>query len=168
MFFAPIADSFVRGFVRRQSVVYFFRLAFFEQLGVALFIATMIWLSPGFYCTYYFAVFFFSRLTDYQNHVGCDEASPYSFANNVLSERYNWVRYNFGYHTAHHCHPDAHWSELPGLHELIAPKIPAERISWGSWTGLLTPPWIAYWMQQGFHYVFSRQPTQLDPPGNDE
>lgn len=168
MFLAPLGESFVRGYVRRQSDEFFYRLAFFEQLGVAIFMGTMMCLSPGFYCTYYLGVFFFSRLTDYQNHVGCDEASSYSFANNVLSERYNWVRCNFGYHTAHHYYPDAHWTELPSLHEQIAPKIPADRISRGSWTGLLTPPWIAYWLQQGFRFAFSRQPTQLDSSGNDE
>jgi fatty acid desaturase len=100
---------------------------------------------PASYATYYLCVMFFSRMTDYQNHVGCDEKSGFGFSNNALSPWYNRVRYNFGYHTAHHFFPDAHWTKLPELHAQIAEKIPPERMSDGTWTGLFNPPLIAYW-----------------------
>jgi fatty acid desaturase len=145
VFFYPIVESFYRGFIRRTNDVKSYRWAFAEQLFVAVTMSALVFVRPGFYVPYYFCVLFFSRLTDYQNHVGCDEHSEYGFSNNALNPCYNWVRYNFGFHTAHHYFPDAHWTELPALHAEMASRIPPERISSGSWTGLYTPPLVAYW-----------------------
>ncbi len=143
--FYPIGESFVRAFVRKPSDSLNYPLALLEQLAVVGIGATLISLEPWFYGPYYFSVLFFSRLTDYQNHVGCDEKSQYGFSNNVLQDSYNWVRYNFGYHTAHHYFPTAHWTELPALHAKISGKIPEERMTATSWTGFYTPPLIGYW-----------------------
>lgn len=40
----------------------------------------------------------------------------------------NRVWFNIGYHTAHHEHPRAHWSELPTAHAELAARIPPELI----------------------------------------
>jgi beta-carotene hydroxylase len=39
--------------------------------------------------------------TNYLQHVGCD---------------WNWFVFDNGFHTVHHEHPGAHWSELRALH----------------------------------------------------
>jgi fatty acid desaturase len=146
VFFYPIFESFYRGFIRRTTGLISYRWAFAEQLFVTITISSLIVVRPEFYVPYYFCVLFFSRLTDYQNHVGCDERSEYGFSNNTLNPCYNWVRYNFGFHTAHHYFPDAHWTELPELHSGMASGIPQERIGSRPWTGLYTPPLIAWWI----------------------
>ena len=98
---------------------------------------------PLFYGPFYALVWTFTRRTDYENHVGCDN-SDFGFANNVLNERYNWIRNNFGLHTAHHLHPDAHWTFLPQFHAEIAERIPPERIEGIRWTRALNPMLISF------------------------
>ena len=71
-------------------------------------------------------IYFISRYVDYLNHYGCNERSddPYACANNSTSRAFNAVCHNFGYHTAHHLRPAAHWTELPAIHACIAHRIP--------------------------------------------
>ena len=130
----PLWEAFVKGGLsnRREPISY--RAAFAEQACVACIIATLNFLEPGFYIPYYFFVLFFTRLTDYNNHVGCNQ-SAYGFSNNTLLLCYNWTRNNFGYHTAHHYFPDAHWTELAARHAEIVDRIPSERCGTALWTG---------------------------------
>lgn len=142
----PVWESLVRS-ISSKATKFPFRLAFCEQTAVIAAVLILIWLKPQFYFPYYFAVLFFSRLTDYENHVGCDESSEYGFSNNCLNARYNKVRQNFGLHTAHHYFPDAHWTELPLLHEGIQDRIPSGCKTSRAWTGYWTPPGLVLFFQ---------------------
>ena len=143
VFARPLWEAFVRGVLRNDREPVRFRAAFVEQACVAAFAGTLIAREPAFYGPYYFLVLFFTRVADYETHAGCDE-SAYGFANNTLSAAYNRVRNNFGYHTAHHLFPDAHWSELPTRHAAIADRVPAERLGRKPWTGMWTPPGLTH------------------------
>jgi len=144
--FCPVWESMVR-IASSKETKFPFRLAFFEQAVVIAVMLTFIWQKPQFYFSYYFAVLFFSRLTDYENHVGCDESSEYGFSNNCLNANYNKVRQNFGLHTAHHYFQNAHWTELPLLHEGIQDRIPAKCKTNRAWTGYWTPPGLVLFFQ---------------------
>lgn len=122
--------------------------ALIEQTAVLFAMCTLTYAGPMFYFPYYFTVLFLSRLTDYQNHAGCDSSDPYDFSNNCLANLYNLVRCNFGYHSAHHYFPNAHWTELPRLHELIAHRLPKHRLTYSPWTGFWTPPLLAHWIRR--------------------
>lgn len=140
----PLADAFARGFLTRGPGAAWHRRAFAEQAATLAFAGALIFAVPEFYAPYYFMVLFFTRLTDYENHVGCDATSRFGFSNNSFDPVYNWVRQNFGYHTAHHYYPGAHWTRLPELHAGLAAEIPPERIGVARWTGFKTPPLLAY------------------------
>jgi fatty acid desaturase len=85
---------------------------------------------------------------DYLNHYGCDERSdnPFEHANNSLAWWFNYTTHNFGYHTAHHMRPGAHWTELPAIHQTIADRIPKRCLKPFSWSFLLLP----------YHFYLSR------------
>jgi fatty acid desaturase len=53
-------------------------------------------------------------------HVHCDPYSEYNHSRNFVSKLGNFLVFNNGFHTAHHEHPGAHWSQLPELHAQIA------------------------------------------------
>jgi fatty acid desaturase len=93
--------------------------------------------------------FFISRYVDYLNHYGCNDrdANPFERANNSLHRSFNSSTHNFGYHTAHHLRPSAHWTELPAIHEQIAHHIPGRCLKSFSWSFLLLP----------YHFVRSRR-----------
>lgn len=68
------------------------------------------------------AALFFLLVSNYLQHAHADERSAWNHSRNFLG----WVNplfFNVGYHTAHHLHAGAHWSELPRLHAAIAPRI---------------------------------------------
>jgi fatty acid desaturase len=56
-------------------------------------------------------------------HVHCDPSSEFDHSRNFVSRLGNYLVFNAGYHTAHHRHPSAHWSDLPALHARIAANI---------------------------------------------
>jgi fatty acid desaturase len=122
-----------------------YRWAFCEQLLLLLLIAILMywqpWLTLIYLLPWYLATHFITRYVDYLNHYGCDETSenPYQRANNSLSWWFNLTTHNFGYHTAHHIRPGAHWTELPAIHRTIADKIPDRHIKSFSWSGLAMP-----------------------------
>ena len=60
---------------------------------------------------------------NYIQHVDCDPASAYDHSRNFVSKAGNALAFNNGFHTAHHEHPGAHWSELPALHARLAGAI---------------------------------------------
>jgi fatty acid desaturase len=144
-FSSPIAESFRKGVLDRIETPIGYRWAFFEQASLILLVAALaawqlrlvlIYLLPWYLLTH-----FVTRYVDYLNHYGCDEASenPYERSNNSLSRWFNRTTHNFGYHTAHHIRPGAHWTELPGIHGAIADKIPARHLKPFSWSWVLMP-----------------------------
>ena len=145
MYWCPLKEAFVKGILRDEKQGLDFRSAFLEQFLISIIAVSFIVLEPFFYSWYYVLIYFFTALTDYDNHAGCDN-SQYGFSNSTTNQCYNWVRNNFGYHTAHHYFPDAHWTTLPRLHEEIKEHIPIERIQNRWWTGLYTPPLLVYWL----------------------
>jgi fatty acid desaturase len=144
-FYSPIAESFRKGIVNDIKTPIRYRWAFCEQLLLLLFVAALMCWQHRLVLTYllpwYVAMHFVTRYVDYLNHYGCDEGSedPYRRANNSLSRWFNLTTQNFGYHTAHHIRPGAHWTELPAIHRTIEDKIPDRHIKFFSWAGLLMP-----------------------------
>ncbi len=144
-FYWPIIESLRKGILNDVKTPIRYRWAFCEQLLLLLLVAVLMSWQPRLALIYllpwYFVMHFITRYVDYLNHYGCDEASenPYVRANNSLSWWFNFTTHNFGYHTAHHIRPSAHWTELPAIHGTIADKIPDRHIKSFSWSGLGMP-----------------------------
>ena len=144
-FYGPIIESFRKGILNDVTTPIRYRWAFCEQVLLLLLVAVLMGWQPRLTLIYllpwYFVTHFITRYVDYLNHYGCDEASenPYVRANNSLSWWFNFTTHNFGYHTAHHIRPSAHWTELPAIHGTIADKIPDRHIKSFSWSGLGMP-----------------------------
>ena len=144
-FYSPLRESYRKGLLQDVRTPIRYRWAFCEQLLLLLLIAILMYWQPRLTLIYllpwYLATHFITRYVDYLNHYGCDETSenPYQRANNSLSWWFNLTTHNFGYHTAHHIRPGAHWTELPAIHRTIADKIPDRHIKSFSWSGLVMP-----------------------------
>jgi beta-carotene hydroxylase len=66
---------------------------------------------------------YWMMLTNYLQHVGCDASSDDDHSRNFVSPFFNWFVFQNGYHTVHHEHPTAHWSQYPELHRRRAATI---------------------------------------------
>jgi fatty acid desaturase len=144
-FYGPYIESFQKGVLGNVTQPISYRWAFAEHTLLVAFIGSLMiwepWLVPVYLLPWYFVTHFITRYVDYLNHYGCNEHSdnPYEHANNSLSARFNGWTHNFGYHTAHHIRPGAHWTELPEIHRMIVSKIPQTRLKNVSWSGLCLP-----------------------------
>ena len=157
MFWFPFREAIVYGLKGKQTDKIDYRKAAIQHSVIVMMVVGLMIIEPYFYIPYYFFVYFFTTLTDYDNHVGCDD-SRYGFSNNCMNPHYNVVRNNFGYHTAHHYNPSAHWTELPKLHATMADKIPQERITHKIWTGFWTPPVVIYYAGHIWKTLFRTSP----------
>lgn len=63
---------------------------------------------------------YWMMLTNYLQHVGCDPSSTHDHSRNFVSPFFNWFVFDNGYHTVHHEHPTAHWSQYRALHRARA------------------------------------------------
>ncbi|CAN5291427.1 fatty acid desaturase [soil metagenome] len=148
----PVIEAFRNGVRANITSPINYRWAFCEQMLLLVFVAAITcwqpWLFAAYLLPWYFATLYVTRYVDYLNHYGCDENSknPYVRANNSASWWFNTTTHNFGYHTAHHIRPGAHWTELPDIHKSISDRIPADYIKPFSWSGALIP----------YHFVRSR------------
>jgi len=144
-FWHPVAESFRKGVLADVRRPINYRWAFIEQALLILFLAALAIWQPRLVLFYllpwYALIAVITRYVDYLNHYGCDERSRnvYERANNSLSRAFNWGCHNFGYHTAHHLKPTAHWTELPQIHAEIADRIPERYLKPFSWSCLLFP-----------------------------
>jgi fatty acid desaturase len=144
-FYSPILESFRKGLLDDIRTPISYRWACCEQLLLLLFVAVLAIWQPRLVLIYllpwYLVTHFITRYVDYLNHYGCDEGSedPYVRANNSLSRWFNYSTHNFGYHTAHHIRPGAHWTELPAIHGAIAHRIPDRHLKRFSWSWVLMP-----------------------------
>jgi fatty acid desaturase len=144
-FFEPIRESFRKGILANETTPINYRWAFYEQMLFLVFVTALFCWSQRLVVLYllpwYLLTYFITRYVDYLNHCGCDESSEnqYELANNSLSWWFNFSTHNFGYHTAHHVQPGAHWTELPEIHQAIARKIPEHCLKHFSWSGILLP-----------------------------
>ena len=75
-----------------------------------------------------FISLFLTAQATYKHHVGLDTDDKFSASYTDLNKFWNKLTGNLGYHTAHHCYPNVHWSKLPEMHEKIKNKIPDENI----------------------------------------
>jgi fatty acid desaturase len=144
-FYSPIVESFHKGILNDVTTPIRYRWAFLEQVLLLLFVVALTYwqtrLALIYLLPWYLVTHFITRYIDYLNHYGCDEGSEnaYARANNSVSWWFNFTTNNFGYHTAHHLRPGAHWTELPAIHRAIADKIPDRHIKPFSWSWLLIP-----------------------------
>lgn len=151
-FFEPIRESFRKGILANVETPISYRWAFCEQMLLLAFVTVLAWWQPRLVLVYllpwYLLTQFITRYVDYLNHYGCNERSDnrYEHANNSLSWWFNVTTHNFGYHTAHHIRPGAHWTELPEIHRSIADRIPEKNLKSFSWSGILMP----------YHFYLSR------------
>ncbi len=144
-FWRPIVESWRRGVLANETTPIGYRWAFVEQVGLILLVAALAawqpWVVLTFVLPWCGTIYFITRYVDYLNHVGCDETgpAPYARANNCLHPLFNRFTHNFGYHTAHHLRPTAHWTELPGIQAAIAHRIPPSCLKSYSWSWVLLP-----------------------------
>ena len=144
-FYSPIKESFHRGVLANVTAPINYRWAFCEHCLLIAFVGGLALWRPWLVLTYllpwYFVTHFVTRYVDYLNHYGCDEGEENRFAvaNNSLSRWFNFATHNFGYHTAHHLRPGAHWTTLPAIHRTVEDKIPERNLKQFSWSGILLP-----------------------------
>lgn len=138
----PIRESWRKGVRNRIREPIDYRSAFIEQVCFVLFVVALGFYAPlltaAFLLPWYFMIFAMTRYVDYLNHYGCTDEGM-NFANNCLNRSFNWRLNNFGYHTAHHIEPGAHWTTLPRRHAQIADQIPPARIKRFDWSSALLP-----------------------------
>ncbi|UAL12451.1 fatty acid desaturase [Caulobacter segnis] len=141
-YWRPLRESYKKGVLGNETKPINFRAAFVEQVLFIAFYAALLVYRPLetllFLTPWYIVIFAMTRYVDYLNHYGCTDEG-FNFANNSLSRSFNWRINNFGYHTAHHIDPRAHWTTLPSLHARIADRIPAERLKTFNWSSALLP-----------------------------
>jgi fatty acid desaturase len=151
-FWHPIAVAFRKGVLGNLDRPIDYRWAFIEQMLLVLFVLALLlwqpWLVLFYLLPWYALIAVITRYVDYLNHYGCDERSPnvYERANNCVNRLFNRSCSNFGYHTAHHLYPNAHWTELPAIHARIAERIPERHVKSFSWSCLLFP---YHWLLAG-------------------
>ncbi|MEM6311320.1 MAG: fatty acid desaturase [Pseudomonadota bacterium] len=143
-FWRPMKISFQKG-VAGVTKPIDYRWAAAEHVILLIFVAFLFWLNPYVMATHviplYVLTYFITRYVDYLNHYGCDEEHENALAraNNSLHARFNRRTHNFGYHTAHHLNPGAHWTKLPEIHARIEGDIPVELKKDVSWSWMLLP-----------------------------
>ncbi|WP_430408460.1 fatty acid desaturase [Kordia sp.] len=146
--FLPIVESFKKGILKNEKEPVNYRVAFFEQfIPFIVFGLFFMWnqkLALYYILPWYFLVHFVTRYIDYLNHFDTGEGK-YSHSNNSLHHGYNKLGNNFGYHTAHHLYPSAHWTTLPNLHKEIEDNINPKYLKTYTWSGF-----AIFW-----HYVLS-------------
>ena len=134
----------------RQPINY--RWGFIEHCLLFTLVLLLAWIDAGILLLYtlplYVLTYFITRYVDYLNHYGCNEDSEnkYEHANNSLSPMFNRLTHNFGYHTAHHLIPGAHWTALPDIHRRIEHRIPERCKKPVNWSWVLIP----------YHFYLSR------------
>ncbi len=88
--------------------------------------AALFWADPwkALYCVLapQVAALYFLLISNYLQHAHADSRSDFNHSRNFMG-LINPLCFNVGYHTAHHHNPALHWSELPALHRVIAPRI---------------------------------------------
>jgi fatty acid desaturase len=145
-FWRPLREAWCKGVRDNVREPMNYRGAFVEQACFIVFVVSLGFCEPlltvAFLLPWYVMIFAMTRYVDYLNHYGCSDEDM-NFANNSLNRTFNRRLNNFGYHTAHHVDPTAHWTNLPGLHARIAHRIPPERIKTFDWSFALLP-WHAW------------------------
>ncbi len=136
--YMPLIESFKKGILKNEKEPLNYRIAFFEQFTpFIVFTLFFIWnqdLALYYVLPWYFLVHFVSRYIDYLNHFDTADGR-YSHSNNSLHKVYNKLGNNFGYHTAHHIDPSAHWTKLPEIHKEIEGNIEPKYLKSYTWSG---------------------------------
>ncbi|MBY0371908.1 fatty acid desaturase [bacterium] len=71
---------------------------------------------------------FFLHTINFIQHVSTDSEDDYRSSRDFVSPWWNTLLLNAGFHTVHHLHPSAHWSEYPAKHSAIAHKLDSNLI----------------------------------------
>ena len=141
-YWRPLEEAYRQGLGAGVKTPIDYRAAFFEQVLFMVFFGALLIFNPrltlAFLLPWYVVIFAMTRYVDYLNHYGCTDEGM-NFANNCLSRSFNWRINNFGYHTAHHIEPGAHWTTLPQIHAKVADLIPTARIKTFNWSSALLP-----------------------------
>ena len=141
-YWQPLRESYRKGVRANIQTPVNYRGAFIEEACLILLVVALGFCEPlltvAFLLPWYVMIFAMTRYVDYLNHCGCT-GKGMDFANNCLNRSYNRRLNNFGYHTAHHLDPGAHWTTLPDLHARIADRIPPARVKTFDWSFALMP-----------------------------
>jgi fatty acid desaturase len=141
-YWRPLQESFRKALGEDDQGPIDYKAALFEQILFIVFFVALLIFNPAltlvFLLPWYVMIFAMTRYVDYLNHYGCTDDGM-NFANNCLSRSFNWRINNFGYHTAHHIDPSAHWTTLPQIHAKVADLIPTARIKTFNWSSALLP-----------------------------
>lgn len=114
---------------------------------------------PGFFALWTIHLF------NYEQHVHTDPWSEHSHSRNFVGWWLNFLLFNNGYHTAHHEHPGAHWTQLPELHARVADQIHPDLNERNMWWY-----WIKQYALRPFSSRFGTQQVgraPFEPPGGD-
>jgi fatty acid desaturase len=136
--YMPLIEAFKLGILKNEKKPIHYRIAFFGQLfpfvTFYLFYQWNAELALYYVLPWYFLVHFVTRYIDYLNHFNTSNGK-YTHSNNSLNKTYNKLGNNFGFHTAHHLRPDAHWTELPTIHEEIKSNLDPVHVKSYTWSG---------------------------------
>jgi fatty acid desaturase len=100
-----------------------------ECLALGAFWGFMLWWNWQYFVFYYLTSYYFgwvlSYAEGYLEHYRCQPGNP--LANSVSSYHrlYNLLCFNNGFHQEHHWEPKKHWTQMPALHEELAPQLVA-------------------------------------------
>ena len=119
--YAQIVESFDKGIAGQYQNSDQLSLGVFRTMLLLGFVAILIGMAAAAGAdrsgAWYFVTQFVTRYVDYLNHYGCDETSAGPTKALIIRCPGGSIctTHNFGYHTAHHIRPGAHWTELPGF-----------------------------------------------------
>jgi fatty acid desaturase len=142
IFYLPLIEAFKKGGLQNIKTPLNYRYAFIEQSLFIVFVLILLIIEPvitlAYLIPWYLLVYFVTRYIDYLNHFARGNGK-FDSSNNSMNYWYNWMGHNFGYHSAHHYRPSAHWSLLPQIHEEIKHHLTEDQLKPYSWSGFSMP-----------------------------
>jgi len=110
-----------------------------------------------------FCVLECTAMINYLQHVHTQPYSRWQHSRNFTGTLFNIYMFNNGYHLAHHEKPNAHWSELPAIHDKIA-EHPLPELNVGNFTTfMLSTYFLSIWDAKKFGTRDLRNVVPKDP-----
>lgn len=100
-----------------------------ETLALGLFWLVMLYFDWRYFVGFYLPAFYLgwvlSYAEGYLEHYGAQPDNPFADSVSSYNRLYNLLWFNNGYHQEHHWDPKRHWTQMPALHDEIAPQLQA-------------------------------------------